>query len=127
MLNMKNLKQILMDCLNLNWKFFECFINKGKSNERPGLINIRSYYLHLFNNAFKTGANATSLNLHRLPYFQILPVSPARREDYITIINSNVFHFILVQLDNFNYFFYLNSMFSRLIFKINFTEIIKRY
>ena len=28
MSNMKNLKQISMDCPNVNWKLFECFINK---------------------------------------------------------------------------------------------------
>ena len=33
MLNMKNLKQILMDCPNVNWKFFECFINQRESEE----------------------------------------------------------------------------------------------
>ena len=31
MLNMKHLKQILIDCPNVNWKLFECFINKQEN------------------------------------------------------------------------------------------------
>ena len=87
MLKMKNLKQISMDGPNMNWKFFDCFINERKSEELPGLINTRSCSLHVLNNTFKTGANATGWNLHKLmkACFQILHDSPARREDYITI------------------------------------------
>ena len=90
MLNMKNLKQISMDGPNMNWKFFDCFINERKSEELPGLINTRSCSLHVLNNTFKTGANATGWNLHKLmkACFQILHDSPARREDYITIHSS---------------------------------------
>ena len=90
MLNMKNLKQISMDGPNMNWKFFDCFINERKSEELPGLINTRSCSLHVLNNIFKTGANATGWNLHKLmkACFQILHDSPARREDYITIHSS---------------------------------------
>ena len=95
MLNMKNLKQISMDGPNVNWKFFECFINKRESEELPGLINIVNCNLHVLNNAFNIGANAPSSNLHKLikACFQILHDSPARREDYITITDSNVFPF----------------------------------
>ena len=64
MLNMKNLKQISMDVPNVNWKFFECFINKTESEELLGLINIGSFNLHGLNNVFKTGTNATGRNLH---------------------------------------------------------------
>ena len=90
---MKNLKQILKDGPNVNWKFFECFVNKGESEELPGLINAGSCNLHVLNNAFKTGANATSWNLHKLMKgsFQILHDSSARREDYITSTDKNVF------------------------------------
>ena len=93
MLNIKNLKQISMDGPNVNWKFFECFANKRESEELPGLINIGSCNLHILNNAFKTGPNATGLNLHKLmkACFQILHDSPARREDCITITDSIVF------------------------------------
>ena len=93
MLNMKNLKQILMDGPNVNWKFFECFVNKGESEELPGLINAGSCNLHVLNNAFKTGANATSWNLNKLMKgcFQILHDSSARREDYTTSTDKNVF------------------------------------
>ena len=86
---MKNLKQISMDGPNMNWKF-DCFINERKSEELPGLINIGSCSLHVLNNTFKTGANATRWNLHKLmkACFQILHDSPARREDCITIHSS---------------------------------------
>ena len=79
-----------MDGPNMNWKFFDCFINERKSEELPGLINIGSCSLHVLNNTFKTGANATGWNLHKLmkACFQILHDSPARREDYITIHSS---------------------------------------
>ena len=71
---MKNLKQISMDGPNMNWKLFQCFINKKESKELPGLINIGSYNLFVLNNAFKTGANAAGWNLHKLmkACFQIL-------------------------------------------------------
>ena len=90
MLNMKNLKQISMDGPNMNWKFFDCFINERKYEELPSLINIGSCSLHVLNNTFKTGANATCWNLHKLmkACFQILHDSPARREDCITIHSS---------------------------------------
>ena len=90
MLNMKNLKQISMDGPNMNWKFFDCFINERKYEELPSLINIGSCSLHVLNNTFKTGANATRWNLHKLmkACFQILHDSPARREDCITIHSS---------------------------------------
>ena len=57
MFNMKNLK-LLMDCPNVNWKLFECFIIKRESKEHFGSINIGNCNLHLLNNPFKTGANA---------------------------------------------------------------------
>ena len=93
MLNMKNLKQILMDGPNVNGKFFECFVNKGESGKLPGLIDAGSCNLHVLNNAFKTGVNATSWNLNKLMKrcFQILHVSSARREDYTTSTDKNVF------------------------------------
>ena len=93
MLNMKNLKQILMDGPNVNWKFFECFVNKGESEKLPGLIDAGSCNLHVLNNAFKTRVNATSWNLNKLMKrcFQILHVSSARREDYTTSTDKNVF------------------------------------
>ena len=48
-----------MDGPNVNWKFFKCFINKAESEELHGLINIGSFNLHVLNNVFKTGTNAT--------------------------------------------------------------------
>ena len=46
-----------MDCPNVNWKFSEFF------KELLGLISIGSCSLHVVNNVFKTGANATGCNL----------------------------------------------------------------
>ena len=37
----KNLK-LLIDCVNLNWELFGCFISKRESKEHSGLINIRN-------------------------------------------------------------------------------------
>ena len=57
----------MMDCPNVNWKFSEFF------KELLGLISIGSCSLHVVNNVFKTGANATGCNLYKLikAYFQI--------------------------------------------------------
>ena len=57
-LNKKNLK-LLIDCVNLNWKLFGCFISKRESKEHSGLINIRNCSHPILNHAFKTGANTT--------------------------------------------------------------------
>ena len=88
-------------------KFFKFFINKRESKELPGLINIESCNLYVLNNPFKTGANVTGWNLHNLmkACFQILYNSPASREDYITIIDSDVFPlYFSCNSCNFNYF-----------------------
>ena len=53
MLTMKNLKLILMDCPNVNWKLFECFISKRESKEHSGLISIGNCNLHVLNNVSK--------------------------------------------------------------------------
>ena len=55
-LNKKNLK-LLIDCVNLNWKLFGCFITKRESKEYSGLINIRNCNHPILNHAFKSGAN----------------------------------------------------------------------
>ena len=53
MFTMKNLKLILMDCPNVNWKLFECFISKRESKEHSGLIIIGNCNLHVLINVSK--------------------------------------------------------------------------
>ena len=94
MSNMKNLKQISMDCPNVNWKLFECFTNKREYEELLGLIHIRNCNLYVLNNAFKIGTNTTGWNLHKLmkASFQILHDSPSLIQMFS--------HFIIVQFSN---------------------------
>ena len=74
MVNMKNLEQSSINCPNVNWKFFHCFINERESKKCIGSIKIISCNLHVVNNVFKSVANATDWNLHKLmkACFQIL-------------------------------------------------------
>ena len=53
MLTMKNLKLIMMNCPNVNWKLFERFISKRESKEHSHLISIENCNLHVLNNFSK--------------------------------------------------------------------------
>ena len=53
MLTMKNLKLIMMNCPNVNWKLFECFISRRESKEHSRLISIGNCNLHVLNNFSK--------------------------------------------------------------------------
>ena len=57
------------------------------------LIDIGSCGLHTIHNALKTGAESTGRGIKKLlkGAYQIFHDSPARREDFLTVTNTNQF------------------------------------
>ena len=108
MVNMKNLEQSSINCPNVNWKFFHCFINERESKKRIGSIKIISCNLHVVNSVFKSAANAIDWNLHKLmkACFQILhPITSKKGRLYhhhwfkcfpfLFLCNSIIFRLII--------------------------------
>ena len=62
-------------------------------NEQHQLIDIGSCGLHTIHNAFKTGAESTGWGMKKIlkGAYQMFHDSPARREDFLTVTNTNQF------------------------------------
>ena len=105
MFNMKNL-ELLMNCPNVNWKLFECFISKRESKEHFGLINIGNCNLHVLS----TLSKQEQMQLVRICIGWWIHVSKyytthQEEEKIISLSLMQMFsHFIYEQLRNFNYF-----------------------
>ncbi|KAE8742181.1 hypothetical protein FOCC_FOCC012267, partial [Frankliniella occidentalis] len=83
-LNLDNLEQISMDGPNVNWSFlkeFEADRRMCTGSSSPMFINMGSCGLHVVNNSFKTGAQATNWNV--VPFLRsiywVFKDSPTRR------------------------------------------------
>jgi len=93
-LKQSNLIQVSMDGPNVNWKFFDDFIQDRELSDPDAsqIINIGACSLHVVHGGFKYGATATGWNLDSLlrSLWYIFSDSPAKREDYQSITGSNV-------------------------------------
>jgi len=86
--------QSLMDGPSANWKVLS---GMRKEREEAGLnhlVNIGSCNLHVVHGALKSATEATMWNLKATMKgsFEIFKDSPARREDFISITGSTIFH-----------------------------------
>lgn len=90
-LAIKNMAQISMEELNVNWKFYSMVKKKLSDEFDSGLINIGSCGLHIIHNSFKAaGVVATGWDVSSLlssPY-RLFKDSPARREDFVNVSSS---------------------------------------
>ena len=90
-LSIKNMAQISMDGLNVNWKFYD----KMKMNLSEEFytipINIGFCGTYTLHNSFKAGVVATEWGISSLLSSLYYPFKdpPARREDYVTVTKSS--------------------------------------
>ena len=86
-----------MDRHSVNWKFYELLSSEREKSELLGLIDIRSWCLHMLHGVLKTANDATGWNIKRLlnRLFQLFNDSPARRLYYLKIAGSNVYPKVL--------------------------------
>lgn len=88
-----HLIQISMDGPSVNWKLWELLASEREEKDLPQLINIGSCGLHIFHGAFQQGAKKTLWNIEKVlkSIFNLFNESPARRDLYIQVTESNVF------------------------------------
>ena len=83
-----------MDGPSVNWKLYENIVKEWSENDDyPGLIDIGSCSLHIVHGAFRTGVHKTKWGISELlqALYTMFPNSPAKREYYTNITESNVF------------------------------------
>ena len=82
-----------MDGPNVNHKFYKELVKIRKSQMFHKMIDIGSCTLHILSGSFKTGAEKSSWDIQKTlkGSYQILHDTPARREDYETVTNSNLY------------------------------------
>ena len=83
--------QVPMDGPAINSKFFDALINYRSKCELPQLINIGSCSLHTVHGALKTAVESTFWKVKQTlkGIWQILHESPARREDFESVTETN--------------------------------------
>lgn len=89
----KRLLQISMDGPSTNWKVLELLNQKRTEDEDPTMVNIGSCGLHIVHGAFKTGMESSDWKIAKLlkSMWQLFHDSPARRELYIRLCESEQF------------------------------------
>ena len=92
-LDISKMVQLSMDGPNVNWKFAECLFRDRNEIGLPDLINFGSCSLHIINGAFQTGVTDTAWNLKKIlkAMWQIFDDSPARRDDFVSETDTNVY------------------------------------
>ena len=93
-LDLKKLIQISMDGPNVNWKLLDSIAEDRSSNEQyPILLNVGSCSLHIVHGAFRNGMKQTNWGIDLLlkSLHSLFKETPARREDYTEITESEVF------------------------------------
>ena len=92
-LDISKVVQLSMDGPNVNWKFAECLFRDRNEIGLSDLINFGSCSLHIVNGAFQTGATATAWDLKKIlkATWQILHDSPARRDDFVSETDADVY------------------------------------
>ena len=85
--------QLSMDGPRTNWKVFNLLKSHRKENEWPSLFNLGSCALHVVHGALQTGAKATDWEVDKVmkAMWKIFSDSPARREFYTRIAETDVF------------------------------------
>ena len=92
-LHLSRMLQVSMDGPAVNWKFFDALMNYRSECELPQLINIDSCSLHIVHGVLETAVESTSWKIKQTlkSIWQILHESPARREDFESITETNKF------------------------------------
>ena len=87
-----NMIEISIDLPNLNINYLNDLAKDCVANEQPELIFIVPCGLHVIHGAFKTGAESTDWKIKKIlkAAFQILPDSPAKREDCKSITGCDL-------------------------------------
>lgn len=87
------LLQLSMDGPNVNWNVFELLKEERSKQEYPQLVNIGSCGLHIVHGAFKTAIQSSEWNISKIlkSMWQLFHDSPARREIYIRVCESDDF------------------------------------
>ena len=83
-----------MDEPNVNWKLLDSIAEDRSSNEQyPILLNVGSCSLHVVHGAFRNGMKQTNCGKDLLlkSLHSLFNETPARREDYMKITESEVF------------------------------------
>ena len=79
---------------NVNWKLLDSIAEDRSSNEQyPILLNVGSCSLHVVHGAFRKGMKQTNWGIDLLlkSLHSLFNETPARREDYTKITESEVF------------------------------------
>ena len=101
-LDLKKLIQISMDGPNGNWKLLDSIAKDRISNEQyPILLNVGSCSLHVVHGAFRNGMKQTTWGIDLLSksLHTLFNETPARKEDYTKITESEVFLSSFVDTD----------------------------
>ena len=90
-LNLNRLFQLSMDGQNVNWSFYSKVMEEIFGNTVKA-VDIGSCGLHVVHNSFRAGFEAAQWNLNSFltSLYFLFHDTPARREDYFLITNSNV-------------------------------------
>ncbi|PIK52261.1 hypothetical protein BSL78_10820 [Apostichopus japonicus] len=85
--------QISMDGPNVNWRFYKDFCEEMSKDFDCQSLNIGSCGLHILNNAFKAGGEASSWGIEQLfsSAHWLFHDTPARREDFQKITGNTKF------------------------------------
>ena len=85
--------QISSDGPNVNLKFFQLINEERCTAELPSLLNIGTCGLHTIHGSLKAGVKSTDWNTGKIlkSMWKLLDESPARREKYEGITESNVY------------------------------------
>lgn len=85
--------QISMDGPNVNWRFYKDFSEEMSKDFDCQSLNIGSCGLHILNNAFKAGGEASSWGIEQLfsSARWLFHDTPARREDFQKITGNTKF------------------------------------
>ena len=82
-----------MDGPNTNWEVFRLLKGHQNKEEEPSLFCVGSCSLHVTNGAFQIGNSKTKGNIGKIltAMWQFFHESPARRDIYITVSESDIF------------------------------------
>ena len=82
-----------MDGPNTNWKVFDSLQKHREELEYSSLLNLGSCGLHVVHGAFKAGLQESGWDIHKIlkAVWKIIQDSPARRETYSIIDETDVF------------------------------------
>ena len=87
------LAQVSMNGPNVNWKMYKLVEKRGENEHLPVLINVGSCGFHVVHGAFRCVAQKTKWFVDSIlkSLYKLFGESPAKREDYTTITESNTF------------------------------------